>query len=90
VLYATSVSDCNEDFGCSPGICLPSNVCCPTGFHTPCGDKCCPSGQICDGGTCKCPGGGLACGTTCCDAIHVGCDGNRCLLQCDIDKDCGG
>jgi hypothetical protein len=74
---------CTEDQACGTKCC---------GFNQPCCQgKCCPFGQICDGGTtCKCPGEGLQCRDTCCHAAAVGCDGSRCLNQCDIDKNCGG
>jgi hypothetical protein len=64
--------------------------CC--GFNQPCcNGRCCSFGQICDGGACKCPSGVLQCGDTCCHAAAVGCEGSRCLNQCDLDPyGCGG
>jgi hypothetical protein len=83
----------------SGGRCCPSfspvcvdpskGLCCTK--ERKCGKKCCPYGQICDGGTCNCQPGVRKCGDTCCHASAVGCEGSRCLNECDLSQyGCGG
>jgi len=73
---------CTEAATCGTDCCGFGEVCC--------NGTCCTFGKICDGGTCKCPAGVRECAGTCCPPTAVGCDGSRCLNQCDLDHNCGG